>query len=286
MTHSSIASAGNAAHELQPGPAPGRNVVAYDELDARLRIRDDSQTARLAASFNPLVAAASRLFSNLARLKPHETPEAISSLRERLDKRIHQFTRQAAQAGVGQDKVKMASYVLCTAADETVLTSKWGRQSHWATNSLLNAFHQETSGGVMFFQLLERYMRTAAGNIEMLELMYLCLALGFQGRYGASEQGHEQLQRLRHDVFQCIQRQRGEVASKVSCIELPNRHEPQQQVVLIPVWLPVLTTLFCLGALYLGLTWKLDQRRDTALVPFQQFDALPGIQGMARGLER
>jgi type VI secretion system protein ImpK len=260
--------------------------VTCQALDARLRIRDDAAVSRLAAGQNPLVSAASRLLSNIGRLKSQETPKTIEALRTRLDKRIQQFTRQALQAGVEDDKVKVASYLLCTVADEAVLARKWGDESDWATNSLLNAFHGETSGGEMFFQLLERYMRKTAGNVEMLELMYVCLALGFQGRYGTSEQDGKELQRLRHDVFECIQRQRGAVASRISCIELPHRHEPRRQVVLIPGWLPVVATLLSLGVLYLGLTWKLDQRRDTALVPFQQFGALPSVHGLERGLPR
>jgi len=286
MNHPSIASAGNASNELQPGPAPERNIVAYDELDARLRLRDDSSDSLLTASFNPLVSAASRLFSNLARLKPHETPEAISTLRERLGKRIQQFTRQALQAGIEPKAVKVASYVLCTLADETVLTSEWGSKSEWAADSLLNAIHGENTGGVRFFHLLEQYMRTAAGNIEMLELMYLCLAMGFQGRYGASEQGGKELQRLRHDAYECIRRQRGEVSSRISCVEMPQLRAQRSQILLIPAWLPVVVTLVSLGALYSVFTWKLDQRRESALIPFQQFDAPFVAPGAERGLPR
>lgn len=278
MTHPSITGAGSASHELQPGPAPERSIVAYEALDARLRVRDPSASSRLTSRFNPLVSAASRLLSNLARLKPHESAKAIVRLRVRLEKRIHQFTQEALQAGVEPKVVSTASYVLCTMADETVLTSKWGGQSDWATNSLLNAFHGETSGGVRFFQLLEQSMRMAAGNIEMLELMYLCLAMGFQGRYGASEQGHKELQRLRDDVFECIRRQRGEVSSKVSCVELPARQEPRRQVWWIPGWLPVVVTLVCLGLMYSVFAGKLAQQREKALVHFQPSNALPAAQ--------
>ena len=284
MTHPSIATAGNASNELQPGPAPERNVVAYEELDARLRMPDDASCGRLSASFNPLVAAASRLLSNLTRLKPLDEPHDIVELRARLEKRIKQFTRQAIQAGVEPKDVKIASYVLCTVADEAVLTSGWGGESDWAVNSLLHALHGETSGGVRFFQELERCMRTAAGNIEMLELMYLCLALGFQGRYAATEQGSKQLQQLRHDLFQCIQRQRGEVVSRVSCVELPRREEQRRQVLLIPAWLPVLVTLLSLGLVYSTFAWKLEQRREHALIPFLQLDAASSPQPADRGL--
>lgn len=286
MTHPSIASSGNASNDLRLGPAPERNIVAYEELDARLRIRDDSDTVRPSGGFNPLVSAASRLLSNISRLKPHESGKAIAALRARLEKRIHQFTRQSLQTGVEPKLVSVASYVLCTVADEAVLTSEWGSRCDWASNSLLNALHKETSGGVTFFQLLDRYMRMAAGNIEMLELMYLCLALGFQGRYGATEQGHEELQRLRHDVFRCIHRQRGEVSSNISCVEMASPQEQRRQVLWMPLWLPVVVTLVSLGLMYSAFSWKLAQQREKALIPFQQFDGVPVLPFQERGLAR
>jgi type VI secretion system protein ImpK len=280
MNHPSLASTGNPCDDLQPGPAPERSVVAYDELDARLQMRDKRSTVRLFASHNPLVSAASRLLSNIARLKPHETPDQITSLRVRLCKRINQFKHQALQAAVDANTVDRASYVLCSVADEAVLTSAWGIESNWASDSLLHTFHGETSGGITFFQLLEQYMRLAPSHVEILELMYLCLALGFQGRYAATEPGGKELQRLRHDLFQNIQRQRGEVSSNISCVSLPRHQQQRRQVMLIPGWLPVVLTLFSLGLVYSTFAWMLEQEREKVLVPFLQIDALPAAPGI------
>lgn len=286
MTHPSIASAGNASNDLQPGPAPERHNRLHEKPNARPHVRDDFDTARLCASHNPLVAAASRLLSNIARLKPHKEPEQIASLRVRLGKRVEHFTRLALQAGVEGKDVKVASYVLCTVADEAVLTSDWGRNSTWANDNLLHAFHTETSGGARLFQLLEHYMSVAAGNVQMLELMYLCLALGFEGRYAATEKSGKGLQRLRDELFQCIQRQRGEVSTTISRVALPRRQDQRGHVLLVPGWLPVLLTLFSLGLLYSAFTWKLDQQREKALIPFKQFDASLNVPGNDRGFAR
>jgi type VI secretion system protein ImpK len=176
--------------------------------------------------------------------------------------------------------VKVASYLLCTVADEAVLTSDWGSKSEWASASLLHEFHDEASGGVRFFQWLEHYMRLAPSGVELLELMYLCLALGYQGRYAAIEHGDKELLRLRHELFLCIQRQRGDAARRISCVPLPPRHEQRRQVLLIPGWIPVMMTLFSLALVYSAFVWMLDQQREKALIPFQQFDALstgPGL---------
>ena len=286
MTDSSFANPDDAPDALQPGPVPARHLVVYDALDARLRLGDEKNAARLAACYNPLVAAASRLLSGIARLKPHPEASALQQLRARLGKRITRFNRQALQAGVDPKQVQIACYVLCTVADEAVLTSDWGINSDWATTSLLNSFHGETAGGVKFFQLLERFMRLPAGHIELLELMYLCLTLGYEGRYAAAAHGGKQLQNLRQDLYECIQRVRGASSSKISLIQLPRRHEQRRALISIPSWLPVSLTLFSLALLYSGFAWMLDKQRDKALIPFQLLDSTSAGPVMERGSAR
>ncbi|WP_206197454.1 type IVB secretion system protein IcmH/DotU, partial [Pseudomonas viridiflava] len=84
---------------------------------------------------------------------------------------------------IEHDQMLAARYVLCTVLDEAVLTTAWGSSSNWSTMSLLSHFHQETFGGEKFFQLLERLGSNPARHLHLLELMYLCLALGLKGKY-------------------------------------------------------------------------------------------------------
>ncbi|WP_052028572.1 type IVB secretion system protein IcmH/DotU [Pseudomonas syringae] len=286
MTDAPIANPDAAPDNLQPGLPPERSLMVYDVVLEQLRPGDEADAARLAASYNPLVAAASRLLSGIARLKPHPEVSALHGLRARLGKRIKRFNRQTLQAGVDPKQVQIASYVLCTVADEAVLTSDWGMNSDWARTSLLNSFHGETSGGVKFFLLLERYMRIPAGHIEVLELMYLCLMLGYEGRYAAATNGGKQLQNLRQDLYQCIQRVRGETSSKVSLVQLPRRHAQRRTLLHIPGWLPISLTLFSLALLYSGFAWVLDKQRDKALIPFQLLDSAPVVSVMDGGRAR
>ena len=50
----------------------------------------------------------------------------------------------------------------------------------WARLSLLVMFHNETWGGEKVFQLLARLAEDPAGNRDLLELMHVVLALGFE----------------------------------------------------------------------------------------------------------
>ena len=48
---------------------------------------------------------------------------------------------------------------------------------------LLVALHREAWGGEKVFQLLAKLAENPGANRDILELMYVCLALGFEGRY-------------------------------------------------------------------------------------------------------
>ena len=82
----------------------------------------------------------------------------------------------------GQEQVKIASYFLCSLIDETVLNTPWGNQSNWGHHSLLIQFHNEAWGGERFFQILDRLKQQPAQGLNLLELAYLCLSLGFEGK--------------------------------------------------------------------------------------------------------
>ena len=85
--------------------------------------------------------------------------------------------------------------------DEAIATTPWGAGGAWAKQSLLVTFHNEVSGGEKFFSLLQRVGEDARGNVDLLELMYLCLAFGFQGKYRVVEGGRSQLDELRERLF-------------------------------------------------------------------------------------
>jgi type VI secretion system protein ImpK len=56
----------------------------------------------------------------------------------------------------------------------------------WSRHSLLVTFHNETWGGEKFFQLLAKLAQNPQQHAHLLELMYYCLALGFEGASASS----------------------------------------------------------------------------------------------------
>jgi type VI secretion system protein ImpK len=105
---------------------------------------------------------------------------------------------------------------LCAGLDESVLSTPWGAQSEWAQHPLLVALHREAWGGEKFFEMLDRISVDPARHIDLMELQYLILALGFTGKYQMLERGHEHLADLQQNLYRKIRAERGHSPAELS----------------------------------------------------------------------
>lgn len=243
----------------------------FDKLEERMvyaaRLRP-AETLNL--GINPLVAVASALLSEMVRLQQSYEREDLFALKDRLTSEIKRFEHRALQDGAESSQVMAARYVLCTALDEAVVTTPWGNESEWSQISLLSSFHNETFGGEKFFQLLERLSRDPVKHLPMLELMYICMSLGFEGKYRVLPRGMLELESLRDSLYRQIRQLRGDVPRDISPHWQGLTENRRRLIRIVPLWLVTLFTLICLGVIYGVFNWMLTEQRGTALQPFSQ----------------
>ncbi|MCK9796805.1 hypothetical protein BK634_28955 [Pseudomonas chlororaphis] len=224
-------------------------------------------------SLNALVAAASELLSEVVRLKHSETREDLYALNERLTAGLKMFEARALHNGAESSQVMTARYVLCSVLDEALVTTPWGNESEWSQMSLLSSFHNETFGGEKFFQLLDRLSKNPVKHLPMLELMYLCLSLGFEGKYRVMARGMLELEGIRDALYRQVRQLRGDAPRELS----PNweglSHKRNGLVRIVPWWMVALFALVCLVMMYSGFAWVLGEQRETVLQPYQPLDA-------------
>ena len=177
---------GPASSPLTDFAAPPR----FEQLEERMIYAARLRPAEaFNISLNSLVAAASEVLSEVVRLKHAKTREDLTPLNRRLTNAVREFEVRAAHNGAESSEVMTARYVLCTVVDEAVVTTVWGSESEWSKISLLSSFHSETFGGEKVFSLLEQLSKNPVRHLPMLELLYLCLALGFEGKYRVQPRG-------------------------------------------------------------------------------------------------
>jgi type VI secretion system protein ImpK len=211
---------------------------------------------------NPLVRAANPLLDLVTPLRSMASHPDVESLRMQLVQAIKAFEAEAKAAQVQHDQIAASRYALCTLLDETISSTPWGGGGVWASRSLLVAFHNEAFGGEKFFLILQKLSQDPKNNLPALELMYLCLALGLEGRYRVIDNGRSQLELLRERLQQLIAQQHAPVEPELSVHwkGASGKGEPLWRMV--PVWILAAVAAGVLVLLQIFLGHRLGNASD------------------------
>ncbi len=250
------------APESPPSPAFGSSPPSAP-LPARGAAGFPAEGAEtISFGLNPLIEAAASLLQLLGRLRNTYSQPDSGDLRERTIQQIRAFEQASRDAGVPLDQLRPAHYALCASLDDVVLNTPWGSSGAWAARSLVSTFHQEVRSGERFFDLLTQLRQNPGTFLPVLELMYLCLSLGFQGRYRLSPRGPGELDRLREDLYTIIMRQRqgADPALSPHWQGVPAPYRPARFVV--PTWVMSACALAVIGGLFVWFSTGLNAASD------------------------
>ena len=238
---------------------------AIATLDAGRDNATASATVKLhGKGLNPLVAAANPLLDLAMPLRHMASYPQVENLRLQLIAAIKVFEDEAKTALVEHDAIAAARFSLCTFLDEIISSTPWGGGGVWASRSLLVNFHNESSGGEKFFLILQKLCQNPRANIQILELMYLCLVLGMEGRFRVIEGGKSQLEVLRERLHQLIQKEHGAFEPELSVHWQGARGKGESLWRMIPVWVLVAIAAAFLILLQLTLSYRLSFGSDSA----------------------
>lgn len=198
-----------------PPPTSPPQGVQY-QADIQSQTGADSTYFTTRSGLNPLVNAAATLIAVFTKTRSSLSHPDVGGLHQRLVGEIKQFENKAKELGIKPEVLLSARYCVCAALDEAVLNTPWGSESAWPQRTLLSVFHNETSGGEKYFLILERMLEHPAENLHILELMYIFLSLGFEGKYRVIHRGRDLLEQMRDEVFNSIRRQRGDYERSLS----------------------------------------------------------------------
>lgn len=219
--------------------------------------RDD-----LFAGSNSLCASAYPLISLVPKLRKLPFHHDINALQEQLIRQMKKFEALATRQVDTLQKVKIASYFICSLIDEAILNTPWGSQSNWGHHSLLIRFHNEAQGGERFFQILDRAKQHPGRNADLLELAYLCLSMGFEGRYRISGGGRRAIEDLRDELYLLIHGMKGEPERALSDHWAGLRDIRGGLIRHVPIWVAGLVTASLLMLIYLGYSYAINRASD------------------------
>ncbi len=161
---------------------------------------------------NRLIDAATPLLGLVIRVRRLADFSEVPALYRQVVDEVSAIDRELVEQGYERPTVVAYRYVLCAFIDEAVLGTDWGAHSVWSQQSLLSRFHNETWGGEKVFAILSRMEQEPERYRDMLEFIYLCLCLGFEGRYKVMSNGREEYEQIIRGLFDQLQAQRPDTA--------------------------------------------------------------------------
>jgi type VI secretion system protein ImpK len=192
-----------------------RSEIASSNKNASMVDYTTSDAPRTFYDKNPIVSLSYPLFRTINAILTSYGSADIPKIRTELTSKMDNFIKKAAEMNLDNAQTLIARYLLCAHIDEMIGTTFWGKEHNWAKESLLSFYYQEAYGGEKFFIILNKLLASPANHINLLELMYICLSLGFEGKYRIMEKGRIDIEAIRDNLYKQIRNVRGRKSESI-----------------------------------------------------------------------
>lgn len=217
------------------------------------------------AGLNPLITASHPIFSILERIKLCRNTLDIKLIQENLLHELKAFEGHADMANYSRETILITRYILAAMVDETI-TKKLQEKHDYFTDfeNFVPVDPNNIGAEQRFFQILSRLTRHPDQYLDLLELIYLCLSCGYEGKYRFQSNGKSQLDDLIDQLYMTIsplrQRQAATFYKKKSFkIQLPQKSSSLTYKLFIG---SCILTILCI---YAGTSFYLDKRADSLM---------------------
>ncbi|WP_191905944.1 type VI secretion system protein TssL, long form [Nitrincola iocasae] len=251
-------------------PTPGgRGQIDYEQIQSARTVGSImaiEEISSLSSGMNLLENAAFEILAMLPSIRNYETQLSAEALKLKLIELIKVFEKKAYEANVDSKDIEIARYLLCATADEFVLNTPLGAKNNWSRHSLLSYFHAETWGGENFFVILGNLEKSPRNNIDLLELIYLCLALGFEGKYAIEPDRASKLQELKNALYRTITQIRGAIPKPVSIHWKGEEVAAEKIRKTLPLWVMAVFLLAIMCVVYFYLLIRVNDQSSFSLL--------------------
>lgn len=138
------------------------------------------RSENLALAFQDVLTVIVRLKAN------RQYVENAEAFRANIRGLLKKAAQEAAERGYSGEDARVATFAVVALLDETVLSLKNPVFNDWQRAPLAVELYGMGVAGEIFFSSLDRLLarKESTTLADLLEVYYLCLLLGFGGRYG------------------------------------------------------------------------------------------------------
>ncbi|CAH1563434.1 MULTISPECIES: type VI secretion system protein TssL, long form [Vibrio] len=246
-----------------PGGRPNLKQPDVKPVDSTVVISKSPEIVNndsvVAFGLNPILAEANGILSMVGQIRSTASHSDVLFLKETLAQKLRDYENRLRQHNVELETIDTARYCLCCSMDEAVLNTHWGSQSTWSHDSLLSSFYSSSQGGEAFFKHLDNALSQPESQLDLLELMYVCLSLGFVGQYRLEKNGLEDHRRLRKQIMSILKSYGRGTAQEMSANIDKRTVTGSQMSERAPLWVVCSVTSAILVCVFMYLSYDLNR---------------------------
>jgi type VI secretion system protein ImpK len=218
------------------------------------------------AGLNPLVDLTGYMFSLLGKLKHLNAYKNPAQLQKELIQEINVFYDAIKTHNYNAEYIVVCRYILCATFDDILANTPWGGQGVWDNYSLLSAHNQDIDHHEKFFAILERALKEPAYYIDLMELMYISLSMGYKGSYRSTEHSQYQLEQITNTLYKHIRAYRGGFSKTLSPTPLRFSRMMIKRTMELRYSLLIITgvTICIVMTIFIGLGYLMDKISNEA----------------------
>lgn len=220
------------------GLTHSNHSTAENSLNQPLHIpEDNTNQITLEHYYNPLVSSAASIIAAVSLLQKNNSADL--EIRNTLDKYIKQFEQNARKKKYRYSVIMAAKYLLSSyieiAAPDTMKNNKDNKENNTKTPR--------------FFLILERACEEPEEHIDLIELGYLLLQLGFSSNTAQGHLESAKLENIKDNLRYIIRRTRDEPSDQTFFNTPSQDKSPQSKWIFITHWHRSLMGFFVLTML-------------------------------------
>jgi type VI secretion system protein ImpK len=201
------------------------------------------------------VCAPALLLGVRLRWKQHSGD--ADALSQRMEEMLDRIEERLRDAGLSQSDVADVGFALVAFLDESIVRSEWEHKTVWRSSPMQFKRFGRDDAGEEFFTRLAALRTERSVRADVLQLYYVCLTLGFKGRYALLPE--RDLDTLRSELGLQLRRLDGRERAPLA----PHARAGEELADVmkeVPLWVFAVAGVAVAFALYLTLTLLIASR--------------------------
>jgi type VI secretion system protein ImpK len=191
------------------------------------------------------------IFLIVIKMRDAENLGETSALRKLIMYYLKQFEKNCSIIAVPAETIYAVKYALIAILDETVLSIPSEARNFWITNPMQLEIYGDNIAGQEFYNKLDNMAKNPDTNRDALEVFYLCLSLGYQGKYilGNAEEREEIITKLARTLVKAGNLQIDKLSPNALRMTVLKKAQGVKKNTMIPLWLTgsVMATLIVIA---------------------------------------